>query len=272
KVLLTVSHFFKSYQKKKKKKGEKMYAVTITFFEEMKEHMVELAKKAAMDTYSTWKPLWPDGAKKFYCTKSVCILSYYPFFRCFRECLKEIYRVACSPGKTPIEVLLYDQIVHLCKEIPLPLPTIREVTVQYAHRSITFNRPGPSEFPLLDVDLERIFGCLSVDNVLLIFRALLTQMYKIVLTSNYVSIITEIAEGLISMLRPFEWQFTYAPVPVLCGMPTLRLRPEFFLAERETIIVELDNDKVHVPETVKLIELPQSLEKKLKNHLTDEAH
>ncbi|ETN97943.1 hypothetical protein RFI_39578, partial [Reticulomyxa filosa] len=41
---------------------------------------------------------------------------------------------------------------------------------------------------------------------------------------------------------------------------------------RETIIVELDNDKVHVPETVKLIELPQSLEKKLKNHLTDEAH
>ncbi|ETO09356.1 hypothetical protein RFI_28021 [Reticulomyxa filosa] len=166
-----------------------MYAVTVTFYEEMKERMIESAKKAMENMYSgVWKPTWPEKPKIFYCTKSVCILSYYPFFRRFRECLKEIYRVACSPGKIPIEVGFYSFFFFFFFWYYYCL--------------------GPQSFSLLDVDLERIFGCLSLDNVILIFRGLLTQMYKIVLTSNYVSIITEICEGLISFLRPFEWQFT----------------------------------------------------------------
>ncbi|ETO17041.1 hypothetical protein RFI_20292, partial [Reticulomyxa filosa] len=82
-----------------------MYAVTVTFYEEMDELTVESVKQAVNDTNSDgmWKLEWPQKAKKFFCSKSVCILSYYPFFRRFRECLKEIYRVACSPGNTPIE-------------------------------------------------------------------------------------------------------------------------------------------------------------------------
>ncbi|ETO23528.1 hypothetical protein RFI_13653 [Reticulomyxa filosa] len=255
--------------------GEKMFAVTVTFYEEMEEAMVEMAKKSVNNMFSgSWKPSWPDKAKKFYYSKSVCILSYYPFFRRFRECLKEIYRVACSPGNTPIERF----IVHLCKEIPLPLPAIRAVVAQYAHTPIVFKRPGPTEFPLLDVDLERIFGCLSLDNVILVFRALLTQAYKIVLTSNYVSVITEISEGLISFLvLSFFFFFTIPPKVI----PFFFFFVYIFLAnpkkkknstQRETIIVDLDNNKIHIPDSIYLIELPNILEKQLKTQLIQEAH
>ncbi len=87
--------------------GEKMYAVTVTFYDEMSDEMVDNAKRSVSQTYAgLLTPEWPKSVNKFYSSKSVCVLSYFPFFQTFRECLKEIYRVANSPGKIPIEVSL----------------------------------------------------------------------------------------------------------------------------------------------------------------------
>ena len=143
--------------------------------------------------------------------------------------------------------------------------------------------PGEKELPLLDVDLEKIFACLTLDNVLKVFRALLTQQYKIVVTSSHISLITAAAEGLTSFLAPFEWQFTYvpvlpysvfgileAPMPVMVGMHSSRLRAEYF--DNETLICDLDSNFIHEPNGEhKLIELPSPLEKMLKFELISKA-
>ena len=85
--------------------GQKMYAICVTFYDEMKQNNIESVKKATESMYNGSLG-WPKD-DKFYHSKSVAILSYFPFFKSFRECLKEIYRVANSPGKIPIEVYIF---------------------------------------------------------------------------------------------------------------------------------------------------------------------
>ena len=178
--------------------------------------------------------------KQLFYTRSVCILSYYPFFQSFRECLKEIYRLANSPGVIPIE----RYIINLCCETPMPVAKQRCVSLTLAHKPITFRLPDENECHLLDLDLERIFSCLDINNVILMFRALISQNFKIVVSSAHISLITSVMEGLVSFLMPFEWQFTYvpvlpysvfgileAPLSVLVGMHSSRLRPELYRDE-----------------------------------------
>eukprot|EP00485_Elphidium_margaritaceum_P012711 CAMPEP_0202709912 /NCGR_PEP_ID=MMETSP1385-20130828/21964_1 /ASSEMBLY_ACC=CAM_ASM_000861 /TAXON_ID=933848 /ORGANISM="Elphidium margaritaceum" /LENGTH=1545 /DNA_ID=CAMNT_0049369297 /DNA_START=38 /DNA_END=4675 /DNA_ORIENTATION=- len=261
--------------------GRKMYAITVTFYDKLEEDEEHHCKRALELHYTEgFRPAWPDKEKsprQLYHSKSVCILSYYPFFLSFREALKEIYRLANSPGKIPIE----RYIINLCEETPLPIPSKCTVRLLYAHKPIVFRIPNEDELPLLDSNIKKIFCCLHLSNVLRLFKFLMTQKYKILFTSSHVSLITEICEGLTSFMQPFEWQFTYvpvlpysvfgildAPVPVLVGMHSSRLRPDFYSdPEKELIIVDLDNNTLHVPPHCESIEVPPHIYKSLKADL-----
>eukprot|EP01083_Nonionella_stella_P099059 278591_1 len=262
--------------------GRKMYAITVTFYDELEEDEEQCCIRSLDEIYTDgFRPNWPKDSKnnslRLYHSKSVCILSYYPFFLSFREVLKELYRLANSPGKIPIE----RYIINLCEETPLPVPNKRCVELLYAHKPILFRIPNEDELPLLDSNIKKIFCCLSLNNTLLLFKCLITQKYKILFTSAHISLITEICEGLTSFLQPFEWQFTYvpvlpysvfgildAPVPVLVGMHASRIKPDYYSdPEREIIIVDLDNNSVHIPSQVELIETPTNVFKMLKSDL-----
>lgn len=221
--------------------GHRMYAITVTFYDRLADADAQQIQCSLDSIYvDGFKPEWPVNAKNLYHSKSVCILSYYPFFQSFRECLKEIYRLANSGGKIPIE----RYIVNLTQEIPLPIPNQQSVKLVYAHKPILFRLPADNELSLLDLDLKRIFQCLALDKVLLVFQALITQVYKVLFTSAHISLITEVCEGFTSFLQPFEWEFTYvpvlpysvfsildAPVPLICGMHTSRVKPNYFSSE-----------------------------------------
>ena len=266
--------------------GRKMYAITVTFYDKLEEEDEQCCKRSLQQIYTDgFKPIWPDKdkTKQLYHSKSVCILSYYPFFLSFREVLKEIYRLANSPGKIPIE----RYIVNLCEETPLPIPNKRSVQLLYAHKPIIFKIPNDDELPLLDSNIKKIFCCLSLNNTLELFRVLISQKYKILFTSSHISLITEICEGLTSFMQPFEWQFTYvpvlpysvfgildAPVPVLVGMHSSRIKPDYYSdPEKELVIVDLDSNRIHIPQQCKdgLIDIPQQLFKPLKHDLKQYA-
>jgi len=257
--------------------GRKMYAITVTFYDALSADDEECCRRSLQSNFiDGFKPLWPKD-KHLYHSKSVCILSYYPFFLTFRECLKEVYRLANSPGKIPIE----RYIINLCEETPLPIPDVRSVQLLYAHKPIIFRIPHHKELPVLDANIKKIFCCLSLKNTLQLFQVLLTQKYKILFTSSHISLITEICEGLTSFLQPFEWQFTYvpvlpysvfgileAPVPVLVGMHASRMRPDYWNdPEKQITIVDLDKNTVHIPPNVELIDVPSASLKTLKSEL-----
>ena len=135
--------------------GKKMYAITVTFYDILEEADEAECVRSLEQIYTDgFKPKWPKHEKsKLYHSKSVCILSYYPFFLSFRECLKEIYRLANSPGKVPIE----RYIINLCEETPLPIPNRISVKLLYAHKPIVFAIPNEDELPLLDSNIKKIF-------------------------------------------------------------------------------------------------------------------
>lgn len=57
-----------------------------------------------------------DNDLEYYLPRSICILSRYPFFSTFRECLREIYLIYRSKSPLPIESYLE----YLINYIPLP--------------------------------------------------------------------------------------------------------------------------------------------------------
>ena len=176
--------------------GRKMYAITVTFYDALSPEDEDCCRRSLQQNFiDGFKPQWPRDTKdkKLYHSKSVCILSYYPFFLSFRECLKEVYRLANSPGKIPIERF----IINLCEETPLPIPSMQSVQLLYAHKPIIFRLPAEKELPLLDANIKKIFCCLSLKNTLQLFQVLLTQKYKILFTSSHISLITEICEGML---------------------------------------------------------------------------
>jgi len=265
--------------------GRKMYAITITFYDKLEEEDEQCCKRALEQIYTDgFRPMWPDKdkTKQLYHSKSVCILSYYPFFLSFREVLKEIYRLANSPGRIPIE----RYVTNICEETPLPIPSRRSVQLLYAHKPIIFRIPNDDELPMLDSNIKKIFCCLSLNNTLLLFKVLITQKYKILFTSLHISLITEICEGLVSFMQPFEWQFAYvpvlpysvfgildAPLPVLVGMHSSRIRPDYYSdPTKELIIVDLDNNNIHMPSNLEMIDVPSQMHKPLKHELKQFAN
>lgn len=55
------------------------------------------------------------------------------------------------------------------------------------------------------------FRCLSVDAVLTILNALILER-KVILLSSHARLLTPVAQTLLSLMFPLEWQYSYVPV------------------------------------------------------------
>jgi hypothetical protein len=52
-----------------------------------------------------------------------------------------------------------------------------------------------------------LFKCLSLKNILALFQALLLER-KVVLVANQTGLLTPVSEAILSLLFPFQWQYT----------------------------------------------------------------
>ncbi|XP_019864064.1 PREDICTED: DENN domain-containing protein 3-like, partial [Amphimedon queenslandica] len=108
----------------------------------------------------------------------------------------------------------------------------------------------------LDVRLNYPFLCLSVDNVLKVIAALLSEQTIVFTSSNY-SMPALVIQCLLSYISPFEWRHSIVPtVPDnfidILGAPSINIlgchsnwheSPEFTNID-DAVIVKLDEDVV----------------------------
>ena len=97
-------------------------------------------------------------------------------------------------------------------EVPVPPQGMLELL--YRPRddtSIYIARNPANSFPIADCNLEYLFACLSLDNVLTLFNAMLLEK-KILLLSKSYSLLHNVGNGLIALLFPFYWQFVFFPI------------------------------------------------------------
>eukprot|EP00536_Pseudo-nitzschia_multiseries_P002538 jgi/Psemu1/5747/gm1.5747_g len=208
----------------------------------------------------------------FFFPKCLVVLSRYAFFNLFRTALLEIYQMSLIAAPLPIE----RYISNFVREIPLPPQG--QVQVQFgftADKKFTIERPAINELPMADFSYRPLFASLSVSNIIVVLGYLL-QESRVVLLSKHNSLLTPVAEALLSAIFPFRWVGLYipiaplkmmdildAPIPYLVGMSSdyfgevdVRYRP------KDAILVDLDRDVIHIGD-IPLPKMPEQDVQKL---------
>ncbi|XP_007455805.1 PREDICTED: MAP kinase-activating death domain protein isoform X6 [Lipotes vexillifer] len=184
---------------------------------------------------------------------SLCVLSHYPFFSAFRECLYTLRRLVdcCSErllGKKlgiPRGIqrdtvwriftgsLLVEEkssaLLHDLREIeawiyrllrsPVPVSGQKRVDIevlpQELQQALTFALPDPSRFTLVDFPLHLPLELLGVDACLQVLTCILLE-HKVVLQSRDYNALSMSVMAFVAMIYPLEYMFPVIPLLPTC--------------------------------------------------------
>jgi hypothetical protein len=193
--------------------------------------------------------------KRYYLPKCLVIISHHAFFHVYTKFLKQLYRIYQS-GAAPLPLERY--IANMVHDVPLP--PLGRARVRWecftSRTTIDITRPAPNDLPLVNFSYQPLFRCLSVANILVLWGVLL-QEGRVALCSKHYALLTPVAEALLSLLFPLQWQGMYipvlpsgmsdvleAPVPYLVGLDGSEL--ENVPRPAGVVICDLDQDVVHL--------------------------
>ena len=141
----------------------------------------------------------------FFFPKCLVFLSRYAFYDLFRSVLLEIYQISLVAAPLPIERYISNFVCEV------PLPPQGKVRVDFsftADRKFSIERPPINTLPMANFSYRPLFACLSVSNILVVLGYIL-QECKVVLLSKHYSLLTPVAEALLSAIFPFRWVGLY---------------------------------------------------------------
>ena len=286
--------------------GSQLYGHCLTFYEPITPQQLEcvdtrngtpIVESPPSASAAKSKPARPP----YFAPKCLVIMSHWCFPE-FRDVLTELYRLSLSESAVPLERI----VCNFMSEVPLP--PAGKVAVQYVIGSadVTFQRaPLNKRLSPIGLQFQDVFECLSVPNIELIFRCLLTErqvcavlccgalwgdtflffflfffvLLQIVFHSTQLSLLTAAAEVCAAILYPFHWPHVYipvlpqgllqvlqAPMPFILGVPAIVMLYIRNLAD-SVVTVDLDHNIVDVHEEMPVAELPPSIAAKLTRRL-----
>lgn len=231
----------------------------------------------------------------------LCLVSRFYFVSMF-EPLLEVLQVRWQMKPQAVFPLLQSL---LCSNIPIQGEIMRIKQINYNNMNYysnnqSFSSNSSNIEPLLfqrnddlynsPVSFQTLFKCLSLDNILLLFSALLCEQ-KLIFVSNSLTTLSNSIHAAIQLLKPLEWHHIFIPIlpnslyTALCApMPyTVGLIGEHNLTQLFThpiddcIVIYLDRDIIQVTAGIDRLSsgyipkfdfpLPDDLVLKLKKHL-----
>ncbi|XP_077371809.1 DENN domain-containing protein 5B-like isoform X2 [Festucalex cinctus] len=195
-----------------------------------------------------------------YVSKALCLLTPLPFLGASRHFLSQLHQAVASQTAPPLPLESY--IHNILYEVPLPPPG-RSLRFHGVQGPILCQRPGPGELPLGEYPLGEAFSLLGVDNMVQLLTCSLLETQILLYSQDYQRLMT-VAEGVTTLLFPFQWQHIYlpiistplhhlldAPVPFLMGIQRRdgTQRASLHLPhEANLCFVDIDNHYVDSPE------------------------
>ncbi|XP_041053478.1 MAP kinase-activating death domain protein isoform X2 [Carcharodon carcharias] len=184
---------------------------------------------------------------------SLCILSHYPFFSTFRECLYTLKRLVdcCSErllikkagslkgiqrdtmwrlftGSLTVDekssVILHDvremeSWIYRLLHSPVPVPGQKRVDVEILPRelqpALTFALPDMARFTLVDFPLHLPLELLGVEPCLQVLSCILLE-HKVVLQSRDYNALSMSVMAFVAMIYPLEYMFPVIPLLPTC--------------------------------------------------------
>ena len=231
----------------------------------------------------------------------ICLISKYPYVKEMEKCLSSIYTMLNQIDENN-GLIINDLITYLIHSIPIPAKNTNvNFLVPYQKKCIQLDCPKLEDINIMSASATELLKNFSIDNLLIIFRLLITEKKILLIDEDYARL-SKVADGLISILYPFQWIHTYIPImsdqmlkyletflPFLNGInKSLMSFVEKVFKEGEMeeddevflIYISDDRDKIRLSSSIRGIKkkvdkyindnippLPYQLEKDLKNKL-----
>ncbi|XP_041833427.1 myotubularin-related protein 5 isoform X3 [Melanotaenia boesemani] len=277
--------------------SERHYCACFTFWEGLDNPQKSEAREA---DEADEEPAVVQAAKVFG-PKSLVLVSRLDYTEVFRNCLGLIYTVHVDGLSVPLETVIGNLLTcvipiaggsqidesPVCSldKVPQALAcewllaclqpgqeereeSLRTITLGAGDRQV-IQTPINDSLPISGSSVAQLFRQLGIVNVLYLFCAALTE-HKILFLSSSYQRLTDACRGLLAIMFPLKYSFTYVPIlpgkllevlstptPFIIGVNS------FFRSETQelldVIIADLDGGTVTIPECVHISLLPEPL-------------
>ncbi|XP_072453146.1 DENN domain-containing protein 4C isoform X2 [Notamacropus eugenii] len=254
--------------------AEKVYGAAIQFYEPYSREL--LTEKQLMQLGLLTPVERRVVPKSINSNKCICLLSRWPFFEAFRKFLMFIYKLSVSgPHPLPIE----KHISHFMQNIPFPSPQRPRILVQLSvHDALILSQPVFTPLPLSGADFSTLLMNLGPENCATLLLFVLLES-KILLHSLRPAVLTGVAEAVVAMIFPFQWQCPYiplcplslaavlsAPLPFIVGVDSRYF--DLYDPPQDVVCIDLDTNTVYISEEKKNMNWKQFPKKPCKNLLS----
>ncbi|KAM6987099.1 myotubularin-related protein 5 isoform 2-T2 [Aplochiton taeniatus] len=268
--------------------SERHYCACFTFWERLDNPQLQKAEASEVDEDEELGLLQPA---QVFAPKSLVLVSQLDHTEVFRNCLGLIYTVHVDGLSVPLETVIGNLLTcviptaggsqindsPVCSLGMVPQPLACDWLLGCLQRTITLGAgdrqviqtPINDSLPVSGSSVAQLFRQLGIVNVLCLFCAALTE-HKILFLSSSYQRLTDACRGLLAIMFPLKYSFTY--VPILPGKllevlstptPFIIGANSFFRSETQelldVIIADLDGGTVTIPECVHISPLPEPL-------------
>ncbi|KAL6050945.1 hypothetical protein STEG23_009303, partial [Scotinomys teguina] len=253
--------------------AEKVYGAAIQFYEPYPREL--LTEKQLMQLGLLTPVERRVISKPINSNKCICLLSHWPFFDAFKKFLMFIYKVSVSgPHPLPIE----KHISHFMQNIPFPSPQRPRILVQLSvHDALILSQPVSTPLPLSGANFSTLLMNLGPENCATLLLLVLLES-KILLHSLRPAVLTGVAEAVVAMIFPFQWQCPYiplcplslagvlsAPLPFIVGVDSRYF--DLHDPPPDVVCIDLDTNMIYVSDEKKNINWKQLPKKPCKSLL-----
>uniref|UniRef100_A0A6Q2ZNE6 SET binding factor 1 n=1 Tax=Esox lucius TaxID=8010 RepID=A0A6Q2ZNE6_ESOLU len=239
--------------------SERHYCACFTFWEGLDNPQAETSEVDEDEVPGLIQPA------QVFAPKSLVLVSRLDHTEVFRNCLGLIYTVHVDSLSVPLETVIGNLLTCV---IPTAGGSQRTITLGAGDRQV-IQTPINDSLPVSGSSVAHLFRQLGIVNVLYLFCAALTE-HKILFLSRSYQRLTDACRGLLAIMFPLKYSFTYVPIlpgkllevlstptPFIIGVNS------FFRSETQelldVIIADLDGGTVTVPECVHISLLPDPL-------------
>ncbi|NXE60365.1 DEN4C protein, partial [Calcarius ornatus] len=238
--------------------AEKVYGAAIQFYEPYPRELLTEKQQSQLGLLTTVERK-VITSKSINSNKCICLLSHWPFFEAFRKFLMFIYKLSVSgPHPLPIE----KHISHFMHNIPFPSPQRPRILVQLsAHDALILSQPVSTPLPLSGANFSTLLMNLGPENCATLLLFVLLEG-KILLHSLRPAVLTGVAEAVVAMIFPFQWQCPYiplcplslatvlsAPLPFIVGVDSRYF--DLYDPPQDIVCIDLDTNMVYISDDKK---------------------
>ncbi|XP_075597226.1 DENN domain-containing protein 4C isoform X4 [Balearica regulorum gibbericeps] len=238
--------------------AEKVYGAAIQFYEPYPRELLTERQQLQLGLVTAVERKVVTS-KSINSNKCICLLSHWPFFEAFRKFLMFIYKLSVSgPHLLPIE----KYVSHFMHNIPFPSPQRPRILVQLsAHDALVLSQPVSTPLPLSGANFSTLLMNLGPENCATLLLFVLLEG-KILLHSLRPAVLTGVAEAVVAMIFPFQWQCPYiplcplslatvlsAPLPFIVGVDSRYF--DLYDPPQDIVCIDLDTNMVYISDDKK---------------------